>query len=88
MALIVHSVGWVQKGMWQTCATSYIKGSLQEQMEEETTTTTVLQPFVRYYPGELLPEESFTHYPDHQPFFISFLHLLQSTASSLFNLRA
>jgi len=24
-------------------------------------TTTILQPFVRYYPGELLPEETFTY---------------------------
>jgi len=29
-----------------------------------------------------------THRPDHHPIFISFLHLLRSTASSMFNLRA
>ena len=29
-----------------------------------------------------------THHPDHQPSFISFFHLLRSTASSLFNSRA
>ena len=28
-----------------------------------TTTTTVLRPFVQDYPGELLPEEAFTHPP-------------------------
>jgi len=28
-----------------------------------TTTTTVLWPFVRDYPGELAPEETFTHSP-------------------------
>jgi len=28
-----------------------------------TTTTTVLQPFVRDYPGEPVPEETFTHPP-------------------------
>jgi len=28
-----------------------------------TTTTTVLQPFVRDYPGELVPEETLTHPP-------------------------
>jgi len=55
-----------------------------------TTTTTVLRPFVWDYPGEPVPEEtSPTHtYPDHRPSFISFLHLLRSIASSLFNLRA
>jgi len=52
-----------------------------------TTTKTVLWPFVRDYPGEPVPEETFTQltYPDHQPFFISFFHLLQFIASSLFN---
>jgi len=29
-----------------------------------------------------------THHPDHHPVFISFFHLLRSTASSLFKLRA
>jgi len=29
-----------------------------------------------------------THYPDHHPIFISFFHVLQYTASSLFKLRA
>ena len=29
-----------------------------------------------------------THHPDHHPIFISFFHLLRSTASSLFKLRA
>jgi len=28
-----------------------------------TTTTTVLWPFVRDYPGELVPEETLTHPP-------------------------
>ena len=28
-----------------------------------TTTTTVLRPFVRHYPGELVPEEALTHPP-------------------------
>jgi len=28
-----------------------------------TTTTTILQPFVRDYPGEPVPEETFTHSP-------------------------
>ena len=28
-----------------------------------TTTTTILQPFVRDYPGELVPEETLTHPP-------------------------
>jgi len=53
-------------------------------------TTTVLWLFVRDYPGDPVPEEhSPIHiYHDHQSSFISFLHLLRSTASSLFNLRA
>jgi len=52
-----------------------------------TTTTIVLRPFVWYYPGELVPEETFTHaYPSHQSSVICFLHL-QSTASFLFNLQ-
>ena len=54
------------------------------------TTTTVLQPFVRGYPGEPVPEETFTHSPVMiiiQPL-SSFFHLLRSIASSLFNLRA
>jgi len=46
-----------------------------------------LWPFVRDYPGESVPEETFTYtYPDHQPSFISFLNLLWFIASSLFNL--
>ena len=40
-----------------------------------TTTTTVLRPFVRDYPGEPVP--------DHHPTFISFFHLPRSIASSL-----
>ena len=50
------------------------------------TTTIVLWPFVRDYPGEPVPPP--THHPDHHPVFISFFHLLQSIASSLFKLRA
>jgi len=30
-------------------------------MNSTTTTATVLQPFVRDYPGELVPEETPTH---------------------------
>jgi len=45
-----------------------------------TTTTTVLWPSVRDYPGELVPKETFTH--SHLSWsstsFISFLHLLWS----------
>jgi len=33
-------------------------------------------------------KHSHTHHPDHHPTFISFFHLLQSIASSLFSLRA
>jgi len=53
-------------------------------------TATVLWPFVWYYLGEAVPEDhSTTHtYPDHQLSFISLLYLLQSIASSLFNLGA
>jgi len=32
-------------------------------LRESTTTTTVLRPFVRDYPGEPVPEETFTHPP-------------------------
>ena len=56
-----------------------------------TTTTTVLWPFVRDYPGEPVPEETFTsptHHPDHHPILINFFHLPQSIASSLFKLHA
>ena len=55
-----------------------------------TFTTTVLRPFVRDYLGELVPEETFTHhsYSDHQSYFICFLHLLRSIASSQFKLCA
>jgi len=54
-----------------------------------TTTTTILWPFVRDYPGEPVPEEhSPTHHPDHHPIIISFFHLPRSIASSLFKLRA
>jgi len=50
------------------------------------TTTTILRPFVQDYP---VPEETFTHtYPDHQPSFISFLHMLRSMMSFPFNLCA
>jgi len=40
-----------------------------------TTTTTVLRPFVRDYPGKPVPEETPTHHPDYHPIFISFFHL-------------
>jgi len=51
--------------------------------------TTILQPFVRDYLGEPVPEETFAHtYPDDEPSFIIFLHLLRSMPSSLFNFRA
>ena len=54
-----------------------------------TTTTTVLRPFVQDYPGERYQKKhSPTHHPDHHPVFISFFHLPQSIASSLFKLRA
>ena len=48
-----------------------------------------LWPFVLNYLGELVPEETFTHSQlCGSSSFISFLHLLQPIASSLFNLRA
>ena len=54
-----------------------------------TTTTAVLRPFVRDYPGEPVPKETLTHHhPDPHPIFISFFHLPRSIASSLFKLRA
>ena len=54
-----------------------------------TTTTIVLRPLsettrVSQYQKKHSP----THHPDHHPIFISFFHLLQSVASSLFKLRA
>jgi len=53
------------------------------------TTTTILRPFVRDYPGEPVPQETLTtHHPDHILIFISFFHLPRSIASSLFKLRA
>ena len=55
-----------------------------------TTTTTVSWPFIQDYPGETVPEKSIhslTPIPS-STIVISFLHLLWSTASSLFNLRA
>jgi len=53
------------------------------------TTTTILRPFVRDYPGEPVPEETLTHPPSwYQPIFISFFHLPRSIASSLFKLCA
>jgi len=63
----------------------------QSYSSDATTTTTVLRPFVRDYPGEPVPEETLTHpthHPDHHPIFISFFHLPCSIASSLFKLRA
>ena len=54
-----------------------------------TTTTTVLRPFVRDYPGELVPEETFTHPPSWSS--SNLYQLLPSTmihSSSLFRLRA
>jgi len=48
-------------------------------------TTIVLWPFVQEYPGEPVPEETFTHrHPDHHPIFISFFHLPRSIASGTF----
>ena len=40
-----------------------------------TTTTTILQPFFRDYPGELVPEETFAHSHLSWSSFICFLHL-------------
>jgi len=48
-------------------------------------TTTFLQSVLSWYQKKQSPSHT---YPDHQPSFISFLHLLQSIASSPFNLRA
>jgi len=48
-------------------------------------TTTVLRPFVQRYQKKHSPTHT---YPDHQPSFISFLHLLWSVAPFLLNLRA
>jgi len=44
---------------------------------------------VQDYLGEMVQKKhSLTHtYPDHQPSFISIIHLLQSIAFSLFNVR-
>jgi len=55
-----------------------------------TTTTTVLRPFVRDYTrvSWYQKKHSPTHRPDHYPVFISFFHLPRSIASSLFKLRA
>ena len=55
--------------------------------EGHRTTTTVSWPFVRDDRGEPVPEETFTHPPSYHPIFISFFHLLRSTASSLFKER-
>ena len=52
------------------------------------TTTIVLRPFIWDYPGELVPEGTFTH--SHLSWsptsFISFFHVLWSIASSMFSL--
>ena len=53
----------------------------------EHTHTSILWPFVWDNQGELVPSPTHTH-PAHQPSFISFLHLPQTIASSLLNLRA
>jgi len=52
-----------------------------------TTTTAVLRPFVRDYPGEPVPEETFTHSHLFWSSVICFLNLLRSIASFLFSLR-
>jgi len=48
-------------------------------------TTTVLQPFVWEYQGELVSEETFTthSYPDHQPSFTCFIHLSANSRFAL-----
>jgi len=52
-----------------------------------TAAATILRPFVRDYPGELVPEGTFTHaHLSWLSIFDGFLHLLWSIASSLFNL--
>jgi len=48
-----------------------------------------MQPFNGPWSAMPVPEETFTHiHPVHQTSFINFLHLLQSIASSLYNLHA
>jgi len=55
-----------------------------------TATTTTIQPVYGPLSGTMrVSQYQKKHtYPDHQSSFISFLHLLQSISSSLFNLRA
>jgi len=36
---------------------------IHNRTQDNTTTTTVLRPFVRDYPGEPVPEETLTHPP-------------------------
>ena len=57
--------------------------------ETNNTHTTVLQPFVRVYPGEPVPEETSIHsHPScSSTILISFLHLPRTIASSLLNPR-
>jgi len=37
----------------------FLCNELKDKLSTTTTTTTILQPFVRDYPGELVPEETF-----------------------------
>jgi len=41
----------------------HINTEMDKTLSYYYTTTTVIRPFVRDYPGELLPEETLTHIP-------------------------
>jgi len=55
-----------------------------------TCIVTIIWPIVRHYlmSWYQIKQSPINTYPDHQPSFISFLYLLQSIASALFNLHA
>jgi len=72
---ISHSVMAVTAKKHNTCS---IKNIVICVRENNNTTTTILQPFVRDYPtrvSQCQKKHSSTHHPDHHRVFISFFHL-------------
>ena len=88
----------VSSGMWavKLCSSripQFLTGFRLTPVDMYTTTTTttiVLRPFVRDYPGEPVLEETLTHPRSwlSSNIFIGFFHLLQSIASSVCKLHA
>ena len=91
------TVGWVTRkpsGVYKNLCNFFSSKRINIFTRKHTHTHTHTQPFNCLYSGTTRvgwyqKKHSPTHtHPDHRTYFINFLHLLRSTASSVFSLRA